>query len=128
MATCDPKTLLSGAACDLCALTHKQLLASMVALLCKANNMNCDPKSLLAAANCILCSMTEKQMLASMVNLLCVGGGTGGGASGSGQIVAYTGANPNADGVKPANTQLPAIAVKPAGTTYTWSIAAQNWQ
>ena len=50
------------------------------------------------------------------------------GGVGTGQIVAYTGNDPNTDGVFPANRNAPAIAVKPNNTTYTWSVANQDWE
>src|SRR5690348_9360141 len=72
---CTPGGLNQGAKCIEC-LTHKQLLAAMVYLLCTQNNMNCTPASLMAGAKCIMC-LTEKQLIAAMVYLQCTGGGGG---------------------------------------------------
>lgn len=83
MADCTPKTIMAGASCLACDLTHKELLAALVYVLCTVNSMSCTPKSLAAASECIRCAFTEKQMLAAMVYLICNGGtGGGGGAAG----------------------------------------------
>lgn len=66
--------------------------------------------------------LSERDLLAAAVAATCAASNAG-----SSQIVPYTGANPNADGVKPGNTQAAAIAVKPASTTWTWSVAGQTW-
>lgn len=71
---CTPAGLQQGSKCIECALTHKQLLAAMVYLLCTQNNMNCSPTSLMAGAKCIMC-LTEKQLLAALVYIQCQGGG-----------------------------------------------------
>ena len=52
----------------------------------------------------------------------------GGGGSGATQVYAYTGANPNADGIVPSNKTIINLAAKPGAATWTWSVAAQNWQ
>ncbi len=83
MADCTPKTLLAGAECLECALTHKQLLAALVYVQCTANSMNCSPSSLLAGANCIMC-LTEKQLIAALVYIQCTNNGGGGGGGGGG--------------------------------------------
>ena len=51
-----------------------------------------------------------------------------GGISGAGQIVVYT-TDPNAEGLKPAVTTLPATAYSSngAGSIYGWSVATQSW-
>jgi|SRR5690348_5513783 len=90
---CTPGGLNQGAKCIEC-LTHKQLLAAMVYLLCTQNNMNCTPASLMAGAKCIMC-LTEKQLIAAMVYLQCQGGGGGGSTGGTG---APTAANAPAAG------------------------------
>lgn len=68
-------------------LSHKQLLASMVYILCTSNNMNCSATSLAAASKCIMC-LTEKQLLAALVYVQCQGGGGGSVACGVGAPVA----------------------------------------
>jgi hypothetical protein len=70
-------------------MTHKSLLASLVYILCKANNMTCTPASLAAASECYRCSMTEKSLLAAAVYILCT---SGGGGSGGGTILTGAGA------------------------------------
>lgn len=136
MAT-DAQTLLAQAACYQCytangysarllelALLRQQLLA--------LNPMaDTSPQTLLDQAKCYQCYAANPyalQLFELALLAQIVANGGGGGTGGSGQIVAYTGANPNADGVTPTDTTKPAIAVKPGDVTWTWSIAAQNWQ
>lgn len=124
---CTPSVLLEGAECIECSLTHKQILASLVYVLCVSNSMNCTPSTLLAGANQLL-ALTEKQLLASAVYVLCVGGGGGGG--GSVQVLNFTGASPTADGLVPANPLLDAIAYKYGGAlpVYYWNTNTQAWE
>lgn len=129
MAT-DPQTLLSAANCYTCQLPGEWQLMKLSLLrqiLLQLSPMaDTSPQALLSQANCYNCygpglwPLLELALLSQIVNQ-----GMGGGSS---QIVAYTGANPNSDGVKPPNLNAPAIAVKPNGTTYTWSIADQMWE
>jgi hypothetical protein len=87
--------------------------------------MNCNARDMLNAAYSYgYAKLCERDLMAAAVAAACAMA-NGGGAS---QIVPYTGANPNADGVKPANTALAAIAVKPTGTLYVWNVATQVWQ
>lgn len=78
---CTPAGLQQGSKCIECALTHKQLLAAMVYLLCTQNNMNCSPASLMQGAKCIMC-LTEKQLIAALVYIQCTGEGSAGGTFG----------------------------------------------
>jgi hypothetical protein len=88
--------------------------------------MACDAQTLINTAYANgYAKLSDRGLLEAIVASACAGGGGGGG---SGQIVAYTGVDPNADGVKPTNLNAAAIAVKPGDVTWTWSIAGQNWQ
>lgn len=80
--SCTVPDLVSESNCLACSMTYKQLLASLVYVLCEANNMDCTPASLAAASECYRCSMTEKSLLASAVYILCNGGAGGGGTLG----------------------------------------------
>ena len=130
MATnCTPSSLLAAAECFDCALTHKQLLASLVYVLCQINGMSCTPASLSKAAECFRCALTEKQLIASLVYLVCNGStAIGGGAVG--QIIIYTAVNPTIQGLVPANINAPAIAYSATGvnSTYTWNTTSHTWQ
>jgi hypothetical protein len=68
--------------------------------------------------------MSDRDLKMATVASACLGTGGGGG---SGQIVYYTGADPNSDGVVPANQAAAAIAVKPSATTYTWDNVNLIW-
>lgn len=68
---------------------------------------------------------TRRLLLVKILMATVTGGGGGGG--GSGQIVAYTGTDPNSDGVLPADQTKPAIAVKASSTTYTWDTVGLTW-
>jgi hypothetical protein len=128
MATCSVQTLLQNPC--LCEVTVSPAKMAKLALLCKIYNAvtmaSCDVPTLMSRAKCF-CQVTTKPVDMLELQLLCEISAAfdSGGAS---QIVYYTGANPNSDGVRPANTQKAAIAVKPGGTTYVWSVSAQNWQ
>jgi len=79
--TCDAPSLVAGSSCIECSLTHKQLLAALVYVLCQVNNMNCTASSLAAASECLRCAMTEKSLLAAAVYILCTNGAGGGGGT-----------------------------------------------
>ena len=125
--SCTPSALVAGSDCIACNLTHKQLLASLVYVLCQVNKMNCTPASLASAAECYKCAMTEKQLLASAVYILCTNGAGGGG--GGGQLVVYTAADPTTGGNFPTDKTQPAIAYSQNGTgpTYVWNTLTQAW-
>ena len=129
MAT-DAASLIAQSSCFTCFGTPGEIELMKIALLAqlvKGQNPMADtsPQTLLDQAKCYLCygnaGMWQLMELALLAQL--VGSGIG-----NAQIVAYTGADPNSDGVVPANTQAPAIAVKPGATSYTWSIANQDWE
>lgn len=48
-------------------------------------------------------------------------------SSAGGQIVGYTGTDPNSDGVKPDDQNSQAIAVKPGSNDYTWDTTNKIW-
>lgn len=81
MADCSANTLAAASGLLEQKLTHKQLLAAAVYLLCVQNSMSCTPSSLASASGQLACCMTEKQLLAAAVYLLCVGGGGAGGGN-----------------------------------------------
>lgn len=90
-------------------------------------DMACDAQSLINTAYAAgYAKLSDHELDMCILASACAGGGGGGG--GSGQIVPYTGANPNSDGVLPTNTQAIAIAVKPGSALWTWSVTNQNWQ
>ena len=126
--SCTPTSLSAASSCLACDLTHKQLLAALVYVLCTSNNMSCTPSSLVAASECIRCAMTEKQMLAAMVFLICNGGTGGTGGSGA-QLVLYTTTNPTTDGVTPTNINANAIAYRADGTQpiFVWDPVGHAW-
>ena len=68
--------------------------------------------------------LSQRDLLMALVASACASTGGGGG---NGQIVYYTGADPNSDGVTPANQGAAAIAVKPGATTYTWDSVGLIW-
>lgn len=78
--TCNAASLSASSSDLYQKLTHKQLLAALVYVLCTANGMNCTPKSLSDASNCLYCAMTEKQLIAALLFVQCSGGGGGGGS------------------------------------------------
>lgn len=125
MAVPDAQTLIASANCYNCFGNFELIKLGLLRQIALSLNPMADvtAQTLIASGNCYNCygnlALIELALLALIVNQ-----GLGGGSS---QIVAYTGANPNADGVKPPNTQAQAIAVKPSSTTYTWSVAAQTW-
>ena len=135
MADTTPQTLLAAATCYQCNSPNVYTLnllklAMLQKLVLTANPMaDTSPQTLLAAASCYQCYAANpyalKMIELGMLNLLVQNGG--GGLGGAGQIVAYTGNDPNSDGVKPANINAPAIAVKPGATTYTWDPVAHTW-
>lgn len=87
--------------------------------------MACDAKSLIATAMSNgYAGMSERDLKMATVASACASTGGGGG---SGQIVYYTGTDPNSDGVLPANQNAAAIAVKPGSTTYTWDNVNLIW-
>lgn len=68
------------------------------------------------------------QLLQVIAQTSCEVAAGGGGGSGSGQIKTYV-ADPNAEGVVPDNTALPAQAYKADGTgsIYVWVINTLAW-
>lgn len=72
---------------------------------------------------------TDTQRILEAKILLAIKAGGGGGGGGSGQLLQYTGASPTADGLVPANINLPAEAYKDDGTlpTYTWNTTSHTW-
>lgn len=111
---------MAGAKCLDCNLTHKQLLAGLVYVLCQVNSMTCTPEVLMADSKCLLC-LTEKQLIAAAVYLLCTGG-SGGGGGGGGQVVIDGTGSPPPDPTKPA-ISYPANG----GGISEWSVALQQW-
>lgn len=103
--------------------------AILISLFARVAGVSADPATLMADARCINACVPPGMQMAVLISLasqiLAAGGGGSGG--GSGQIVPYTGADPNSDGVFPADLTKAAIAVKPSGTTYTWDKDAQTW-
>lgn len=87
--------------------------------------MACDAATLINAAYANgYAKMSDRDLkMATLASACAATGGIGGG----GQIVAYTGDDPNSDGVLPANVNQIALAAKPFSTTYTWSVALQTW-
>lgn len=69
---------------------------------------------------------TKRILEGKILRTIAAGGGGGGG--GAIQVFAYTGTDPNSDGIVPTNTQIINLAAKPGASTWTWSVAAQNWQ
>lgn len=139
MAT-DAQTLLAQANCYACnavsgydaRLMQLALLQQMVLSL---NPMaDTSPQTLLSQANCYACfganafnlQLMELALLAQISTAL---GGGGGGGVDINQVLAYTGTDPNADGIKPGNLLDGAIAYKKDGTgpIYGWNIALQTW-
>lgn len=121
--SCDPKTIMAGADCLVCDLSHKQLLAGLVYVLCQANNMNCAPATLMSGSKCILC-LTEKQLLAAAVYLLCTGGSGGGGSApaGAGFILQ------DATGGPPPDPTRPWLSFPTGGGGISeWDVASQTW-
>jgi hypothetical protein len=125
----DAQSLLSQASCYECFGVGGQLELMKIALLAqlvKGQNPMADtsPQTLLDQAKCYLCygnaGMWQLMELALLAQL--VGSGIG-----NAQIVLYSGADPNSDGVVPANQNAPAIAVKPGSTTYTWDPVGHTW-
>lgn len=87
--------------------------------------MACDAQSLINTAYAAgYAKLSARALMEAIVASACAGGG---GSGGNAQIVAYTGANPNSDGVKPGNLTSPAIAVKPSAPVYTWNVGTQLW-
>lgn len=127
--SCTPAALSAASSCLACDLTHKQLLAALVYVLCTSNKMTCTPASLAAASECLRCALTEKQLLASAVYLICNGGTGGGGGGGGGQLVIYTTTDPTTDGKFPTDQTQPAVAYKLDGTgpTFVWNTTTHVW-
>ncbi len=133
MAT-DAQSLISQANCYECFAVNPYTARLMQLALLKQIVLNgnpmadTSPQTLLTNAQCFECYATSPYLLQLMELSLLVqitnNSSAGGSAS---QIVAYTGANPNADGVKPPNLNASAIAVKPNSPVYTWNIATQLW-
>lgn len=80
---CTAQALLSASECLGCGMTHKQLLAALVYIQCKANNMDCTPATLNVNATQLREKMTEKQLLAALVYIQCINNGGGGGGGGT---------------------------------------------
>ena len=86
--------------------------------------MACDAQTLINAAYANgYAKLSERDLLMTVAASACAGGGGGGGS----QIVAYTGANPNADAVVPPDQTKAAIAVKPNSAIYTWNTDTLTW-
>lgn len=68
-----------------------------------------------------------RRILLGKILYALLGGGGGGGGTGANQIVPYTGIDPNSDGVLPGDITMPAIAVKPGESTWTWTTPAGPW-
>jgi hypothetical protein len=93
--------------------------------------MACDLKTVLAQAcanNFVQLAASDPKMAkAVLLQLLCniSSGSVGGGGN---PPVTYT-ADPNAEGVKPADVTKPAVAysLDGSGSFYGWSVAQQKW-
>jgi hypothetical protein len=88
--------------------------------------MTCTPQVLLAASNCFQC-LSEKQLQEINVYLLCqiVNNPSGGGGNAP---VVYI-ADPNTEGLKPADPTKPAVAYSAdgSGSMFGWNVAQQKW-
>ncbi len=112
MPATDPQSLLSEASCYNCFGTNGELQLMKLALLAQlvqGQNPMADvtPQGLLDQAKCYQCfgmgGMWQLMELALLAQL--VGAGLG-----NGQLVAYSGNDPNSDGVVPNNPNAPALA------------------
>lgn len=133
MPATDPKSLLAAADCLACYGTSPAQLELMklglLSQLVQAidPSMDTSPKTLLAQAQCFACYGNSPALLSLMeLGLLAIIAQTGGGGGGT-QVVAYTGADPNSDGVTPTNLNAAAIALKPSATVYVWDPVNHIW-
>ena len=85
-----------------------------------------DPQTLLQDAKCMWC-IPEGKKMDVLLSLACIISGGGGGSGGIGQIVYYSGVDPNSDGTLPVNQNAAAIAIKPGATTYVWDRVNHVW-
>ena len=130
----NPQTLLAAADCFACyGESPAQLQLMKLALLAQLvkttdPSMDTSPNTLLAQASCFACYANSPGLMSLMeLGLLNLIAQNGGGGGGSGQIVPYTGADPNSDGVTPTNLNAAAIAVKPSATEYIWDPVNHIW-
>ena len=84
----------------------------------------CNTSTLLDSAKCFQC-LSKKELQAVIAQLLCniSAAGTGGNTP-----VVYT-ADPNTEGLTPANAALPCVAYSAdgSGSFYGWSVATATW-
>lgn len=88
--------------------------------------MACDAQTLIASSYANgYAKMSDRDLkMATLASACAAAGGIGG----TGQLVEYFGVSPTADGLTPPNPNKIALAAKPGDTTWTWSVANQNWQ